>query len=319
MPKEITRLKPPTRKEKVKSEKEIATTYQKNKNPFKILKNFSNIVRLKLEWKDVTSNFLLKNNLVEERTHNGSKFYVFKKPFYVPDLGHYYTFKVRYVDNEYLAELIEKIIFLNPHPNEYVKMKIAECILEKFVEHEEFTDAKNEETKYTLVLTYKEVRDVVDEVAHSKKGENHNPTIEQSILYADRKLSKGDKIIARIKLGREGDKKFYKNAIAKAINVLIENDHDVKITFADLAKTKIVKKFKSNDLASEKLIRSNTTDFNKKAIDLHNATAVFKTKSVKVKYEQFLLMDNPTLNEITSQCNVSRRDAMVFRNLSNNK
>ncbi len=78
----------------------------------------------------------------------------------------------------------------------------------------------------------------------------------------------------------------------------------------------MIKKFNTNKFATAKLIRSVATDDNKKAIEKHNLTAVFKSLATNHKYQQFSLMENPTLDEIASQCKVSRRDAMAFRKLN---
>lgn len=285
--------------------------------PINIKTNTSSKVRLNLKWDDIINDTLLVQGVVNELFFKRKKIYLFREPYYVPDFRQYFAKKVESPDNWYLEELILGLLFLNPKPDHLMKQKITGCILLKFTEHHKVeSKVKPGQFVYVPVLNFEEILVLVSFMANSKLLKKHyNPTRFETVMYGNNYLDKGEKIAFRSALRMHGAKIYYKKAINEAIKVLIENNPDVKISFAQLESIRIIKKFNTNEYATAKLIRSVITYRNNRIIAKHNAKAKFSNVTKKEKYKKFCLMDSPTLDEVVKHCQISRRDAMVFRKL----
>jgi len=291
--------------------------YNKNKQPFVIKRNTSSKVRLNLKWDDIYNDTLLEQGFADEVFFKRKKIYLFSEPYYVPDFSQYYAKKVENPDNGYLEELIFGLLFLNPNPDHLMKLKITECILQKFTEHHKVkSKVKEGEFVYVPILIFDEVLEMVKYLSIIKILQKiYTPPHSKTVMYGANYISKEDKIAFRSALRRQGDRKYYKKAISEAINELIKNEPDVKISYGRLESINMIKKFNTNKYASAKLIRSVLSDSNKRIINKHNETAHFSKVKQKEKFNKLVFMDSPTLDEIVKHCKVSKRDAMRFKKL----
>jgi len=288
----------------------------KSGNLFKIKENTTTTVRLELKWADIIHDDLLVAEVVDEVFFKNKKVYLFKHLFYAPSFRQYYASKVESLDNNYLIELIEMLLFLNPNPTMLLQSKIAECILQKFTaRYKVKSKVKKGEFTTLPILEKEDVLILVEDMAKEKVQIWYRPLHEHNVMYGDQYFTREEKISLKSNLRSLNAQAFYFPIITKAINVLIAKEPKVKINFKALEKLEIIKKYNSEKYATVKLIRSNLSDEHKTIILTHNKKALFAKVEMKEKYELFNLMQSPTLDEVVKHCQISRTDAMKFKKL----
>jgi len=286
-------------------------------NYIRITRNKSSYVRTRLCIEDVA--IAQKEGLIEFgllrviTTAFGEEIYVFRDAFRLPKFNVFYASKIKSVSDPYLNELIGRLLYLNPYPDEVGVKRMAEFIGSRFI-------ATRKEESKLKVGKYVDVpivghRQIVDSILRRDElGVTIVPNHTDFVLFSQNsKLGKGEKISIR------NDIRMYKingkmgEIIHQVAEYLIGEHVFMKVGIGTIRKSALVVK---EDLVpvSTGVIRRYILEETLDLLKEHSKTTPLRTLKAASKFSEFLLMqNNPSTSDIVKKLSVSRSTAVEYK------
>jgi len=292
------------------------------KSIFKIRKNTTGKVRLKLciedvEFRDkeVLEGFGLITKVYFNDMEDENVLY-FANPFHVPKFNKFYASRIKTITDPYLKELIQRILYLNPHPDKLMIKKITECIILQFSVIEMRESQVSSKEIAVPVLRFEEVEPIVVFLVAEQKSFYKYPDNQDIVMFhRDSKFSPVQKMRIKAICRGEAVKERMESAIHIAAEHLIDVEVFVKITAPRIENTKMV--VRNGNITPAKTIRKYMGERTKRVIEEHNSYAPFKSEKSADKYKEFLALDhiNMSLDEMVYKLGVSKSRAVEFRRM----
>ena len=255
-----------------------------------------------------------------KRDSLGEDYIDFTYPFRVPRLNIFYASKISSITDKRLPELIKRLLYLNPDPNEFGFKKLASFILATFVRTRKVDSRiKPGESSSIPVIGHQEMMlsivTINTEMAAARgEGREYLPDSEQYVMFSRKsEIGKGERISIKAQSRARVISTHYKATIHNVAELLIESEEYFKVTPSRISEGTAVVSDKG--ALSIRTVRKHMEDRTRNMIDEANECRPFKSSATLEKYNAFKRLGYMPIGMAAKTLGVSKSTIVQFRSI----